>query len=80
MGSNTQLGGLRVRGVGGILEPEGPGRKWLAMGQAILHKAEEDKTILTTTNQILIVFQGLDQVLQSRYSGRGELRGGRKGV
>lgn len=44
--------GVSERG-GGIPKPEGGAVKWLALGQAIRHQTEEDKTILTT-NWILI--------------------------
>lgn len=43
-----------MRGVESIPEPEGGAVKWRALGQAICHEAEEDKTILTTTNWMLI--------------------------
>lgn len=43
-----------MRRVESIPEPEGWVVVWLALGQTLCHEAEEDKTILTTTNWILI--------------------------
>lgn len=43
-----------MNGVQGIPEPEQGAAEWLALEQAICHEAEEDKTIVTATNQIVI--------------------------
>lgn len=40
--------------MGGIPEPEGRAAEWLALGQSICHEAEENKTVLTATNQMVI--------------------------
>lgn len=40
--------------MGSIPYPEGRAVEWLALAQAIRHKAVDDKTILTATNQMSI--------------------------
>lgn len=40
--------------VGGIPELEGEAAEWLALGQSICQEAEEDKTVLTASSQVVI--------------------------